>query len=438
VLKGLNDPDRLRPAIAGALVASLNVESEFVPALEAALGRNMHAVVLRDADRAAEIFQQLSAQKLGQAALAIAELSGASNENPASELPAGAIGWAIDKVDAPAELQSLVRNLLRDVVIVPDLATALTLKRNAPSLRFATLGGEFISSAGVIFGGTAAAASDSMLGRKAIITALEGECQTLEADRAAAIIERDEVMKEVEAAKAKVEEARLSHESAHEKSSRSGVEILSAERAVGDEERKLAQLESERQTLDQQVGQADDRITELEREMQADKEHLENERGLQTSAEQARERARLQEEEAGEKLNELRLAVATERQRHESLVQHRAPMAAREAELVDLIAARRADIATYQDRIARQARESEEADARITEHESELQVARFVERPPGFPRQGRSSRDAVTIAHREFGRARNAALPGGPARIRRRHVRVPENAQRDYEKARQI
>jgi chromosome segregation protein len=375
VLKGLDDPDRLRPVIAGALVASLNVQPEFVPALEAAFGRNIHAVVLRDPDRAGEIFQRLASQKLGQAALAISDLSVSSNEKPTVDLPAGAVAWAIDKVDAPVELRNLVGNLLRDVAIVPDLATGIRLKRNSPALQFATLGGEFISAAGVIFGGTAAAASDSMLGRKAIITALEGECQSLEADRAAAIIERDQLTKEVEDERTKVDEARLSHESAHEKSSRSGVEILSAERAVGDEERKLAQLEGERHTLDQQVQQADDRITELEREIQADKDHLQNEQGLRTSAEQARESARLREEEAAEKLNELRLAVATERQRHESLVQHRAPMAAREAELVDLIAARRADIGTYEDRIARQARESEEAEARIVVYESDLQLA---------------------------------------------------------------
>src|SRR5213075_1332402 len=111
VLKGLDDPERLRPAIAGALVASLNVQPEFVPALEAALGPNLHAVVLRDADRAAEIFQQLTAQKLGQAALAIAELSAAPEPAP-GELPADAIAWAIDKMEAPAELQTLVRNVL--------------------------------------------------------------------------------------------------------------------------------------------------------------------------------------------------------------------------------------------------------------------------------------------------------------------------------------
>jgi chromosome segregation ATPase len=48
VLKGLNDPSRIKPAIAGALVANLKVDREFIPALEAALGRAMHAVVLND------------------------------------------------------------------------------------------------------------------------------------------------------------------------------------------------------------------------------------------------------------------------------------------------------------------------------------------------------------------------------------------------------
>ena len=71
VLKGLNDPDRIRPAIAGALVANLNVDREFIPALEAAFGRVMHAVVLNNTALAAEIFQTLAENKMGQAALAI-------------------------------------------------------------------------------------------------------------------------------------------------------------------------------------------------------------------------------------------------------------------------------------------------------------------------------------------------------------------------------
>jgi chromosome segregation protein len=375
VLKGLDDPERIRPAIAGALVASLNVEPEFVAALEAAFGRNMHAVVLHDPNLAADIFHTLAEQKLGQAALAIASLSATVDHSASPQLPEGAVAWAIDKVDAPEELRPLVRNLLHRVAIVSDLRTGLELKRREPKLQFATLSGEFISTEGIVFGGTATAASDSMLGRRAIITGLEQESTALEEQRLAAGRAHTQAQEQVDSATKAVDEARHSHEAAREKSSRSGVDILSAERAVAELERKFAELETEKKTLDQQVANAEDRIATLNRELQADRGNLENEQGLQVAAEQARESARLREEEAAEKLNELRLAVATERQRHESLVHHREPMAARETELADLVGSRRADIERYQERLSRQARESEEAEARINEHASELEVA---------------------------------------------------------------
>jgi chromosome segregation protein len=397
VLKGLDDPERIRPAIAGALVASLNVEPEFVAALEAAFGRNMHAVVLRDPALAADIFQKLADTKLGQAALAIADLSATIDHSASPQVPEGAIAWATDKVDAPGELRSLVRNLLHRVAIVSDLRTGLELKRREATLQFATLTGEFISTEGIVFGGTATAASDSMLGRKAIITALEHEGGILEEERLASVSARTTAQEQVGSAVKAVEEARHSHEAAREKSSQSGVDILSAERAVAELERKFAQLETEKNTLDQQMANAEDRVATLNRELQADRSNLENEQALQIAAEQARESARLREEEAAEKLNELRLAVATERQRHESLVHHREPMAAREAELADLVAARRGDIARYEERLSRQARESKEAEARISEHASELDVA---ERRAGALAEQRGAR-LSTVSEQE-------------------------------------
>jgi chromosome segregation protein len=396
ILKGLDDPDRIRPAIAGALVASLNVEPQFVPALEAAFGRNMHAVVLRDAHLAADIFRKLSDQKLGQAALAIPGFSSETTSAGPAELPPGAIAWAVDKVDAPTDVAPLVRNLLAGVAIVADLATGLKLKETARHLEFATLGGEFISAEGIMFGGAATAATDSMLGRKAIITGLDQEMQALDKERNETVRAREAAGEQVRSAAAILEEARRDHESAQEKSSQAGVEILSAERAVTDEERKVAQLETERNTLEQQLGTADERITELEKELQADRQNFENEQRLQVAAEQTRETTRVREEEAAEKLNELRLAVATERQRHESLVHHRAPMAAREAELADLVSARRGDIATYQDRRARLAHESEEAEAQIKNHGSELELAE--QRAAALSDQ-RSGRLAIVTEH---------------------------------------
>jgi chromosome segregation protein len=372
VLKGLNDPDRIRPAIAGALVANLNVDREFIPALEAAFGRAMHAVVLRDTTLASEIFQTLTENKSGQAALAIPELSADLPATQSSSLPKGALAWAIEKVDAPEDLMPIVRRLLRDVVIVPDLTTALELKKRTGSLQYATLGGEFISADGIIFGGNTVAANDSLLGRKAILTSLAQERESLEAERQKLIGARDQAQAGVEAAIAAVEDARSSHETAQQNHSQASVQILSAERAVEDAEQKLAGVQTEKGTLEQQIRSADERIVQLETELGSQRKTFEDELEQKRTAEQARENARTQEEEAAEKLNELRLAVATERQRHESLVNHRQPMAAREAELADLVAARRRDIATYQNRLTSQAKESEEAEAKILSETAHL------------------------------------------------------------------
>jgi chromosome segregation protein len=375
ILKGLNDPDRIKPAIAGALVANLNVDREFIPALEAAFGRAMHAVVLHDTTLAAEIFQTLTENKLGQGALAIPEWTVKLPNTPPSNLPKGALAWAIEKVDAPDALAPIVRNLLRDVVIVSDLRAALELKQRGGDFQYATLAGEFISSEGIIFGGSTIAADDSLLGRKAVLASLSGECESLESERRASIAARDQAQEQVEAAIGTVEAARGSYETAQQNHSQASVQILSAERVVQDSEQKVTNVQAEKNTLDQQVRSADERIAELETELRSQRKTFEEELERQNAAERVRENARSQEEEAAEKLNELRLAVATERQRHESLLNHRQPMAAREAELADLVAARRGDIATYQIRLAIQAKESEEAEPEILSQASRLKEA---------------------------------------------------------------
>jgi chromosome segregation protein len=232
VLKGLNDPDRIRPALAGALVANLNVDREFVPALEAAFGRAMHAVVLNKTELAAEIFQTLQQDKAGQAALAISEWSTDLPNPRPSKLPKGALSWAIEKVDAPEALQPIVRSLLRDVAIVSDLAMALELKKRGGHFQYATLGGEFVSAEGIIFGGSTSTASDSLLGRKTILTDLSRERDALDLERQAVIDQRDGNQKRLEAGMEAVDEARQSHEAAQQNQSQASVQVLSAERAV--------------------------------------------------------------------------------------------------------------------------------------------------------------------------------------------------------------
>ncbi|MEO6970733.1 MAG: AAA family ATPase, partial [Chthoniobacterales bacterium] len=111
VLRGLDDPARILPALHGALASLIEVEAEFIPAVEAALGRNLHAIVLRHDALASEIIATLTGRKLGHTALIAPELS-AGAAAVVSPLPPGAIAWATEKVHAPADFEPLVRHLL--------------------------------------------------------------------------------------------------------------------------------------------------------------------------------------------------------------------------------------------------------------------------------------------------------------------------------------
>src|SRR4029077_16155262 len=117
VLKGLDDPARFRDAIVGSLVAQIDVDPKFIPAIEAALGRNLHAVILKDAQSAEEILSRLIKKKLGQAALFVSKLGASAHESVRKSLPKGALAWAIDKVVTSRTLEPLVRQLLSCVVI---------------------------------------------------------------------------------------------------------------------------------------------------------------------------------------------------------------------------------------------------------------------------------------------------------------------------------
>src|SRR5437870_651137 len=174
VLKGLDNPSRIQPAVAGALVSNLDVDPEFISAIEAALGRNLQAIVLKDARLAPEIIAILKEKKIGQAALVLPGLSNSSPETHAA-LPKEALAWAREKVKAPDSVAPLVARLLQNVAIFSDLDAALSFKKQGNDCAAATLAGEFISADGVGFGGSRDASTDSLLERKARMSGLSAE-----------------------------------------------------------------------------------------------------------------------------------------------------------------------------------------------------------------------------------------------------------------------
>jgi chromosome segregation protein len=384
VLKGLDDPSRIQPALAGALASNLDVDPEYIAAIEAALGQNVQAIVLQDVDLAPEIIATLKEKKLGPAALAIPKFSSSSARIDAA-LPRPAIAWAIEKVKAPHSLASLVTQLLHNVAIFRNLDEALAFKKNGTDLAAATLSGEFVSSEGVVFGGSGDASADSVLERKARISALSAEHSRICQERDASLREWDEATTQLEKTRRDFEEIRAQHEIADREQSASENKILFLERESHEVEQKIEHLRSEQSTLAQQIEAADERIRKLEEELTAERAQLESQQAPQRAVEAVREKAAASEEEASHQLNELRLALATERQRSENLVARRQPMTDRETELSDVIAARQAEIANFENRLKSQADESKNAEAAIQKQtaqraELEATVATFASR----------------------------------------------------------
>ena len=365
VLKGLHDQSRIKPALAGALVANLDVDQNFIAAVEAALGRNLQAIVLKDAQLAPEIIAALKEKKLGQAALVIPQLGNGTTKERVKRAPEKSLGWVIDKVKAPEPIAPLVAQLLHNVAIFQNLDDALTAKTKHSEIAAATLDGELISTEGVVFGGSRETSADSLLERKARMSVLDRECSEIRKRRDALLKQCDDARAALEKAGSEVEEARRDYETAEREKSDCDNRILFLTRELQEGEQKQTQVRSEQTTLARQIQAADERIAKLEDELAGEQAMLSVKEGEQEVLQAAQDDVAKHENEALEQLNELRLTVATERQRYEHLIAQRQPMSAREGELAEAIAARQAEITNFEKRLTTQAEESRTAESAI-------------------------------------------------------------------------
>ncbi|MFL6499620.1 MAG: chromosome segregation protein SMC [Candidatus Udaeobacter sp.] len=351
LLKGVNGSAEFREAIAGSLVAHLDVDPKFIQAIEAALGRNLHAIVLKDGNVVSEIVGRLKEKKLGYAALLIPKLAMAAPQTSQKILPSEALAWATDKVRAPKPLEALITRLLGDVVIFPGLEQALEHKKVEPALAMATLAGEYVSREGIVFTGSSEVRAASLLERKAQIANLAREEAALAQEYESVSARRDESKTALETA------SRL-------------------QRELSEAERKIDMLQSERAALERQIAAADERLAHVERDLQSGRDQLAKQKNELAAFEAAQEKTVVHEEELTAKTNELRLSLATEQQRHKNLIAQREPMNARDAELAELITVRKADIAMYERKLAAQAEESRESETLIKTRTSQRDEAR--------------------------------------------------------------
>jgi chromosome segregation protein len=388
VLKGLDNPDFFQSAIRGTLAQHIQVEERLIPAIEAALGSALQAVIFKDPGVAEAALATLSGKKLGRAAVIPASwISGRGEQAsrlfsqtpetslaPEPPLPFGVFGRASDCVKGDDDSSHLARHLLGEVLIVESLEAAFRLRSENPSFAFASLDGGFISHSGIIHGGQSGEnAGQSTLQRKIRIAELEvslteatARIESLAAARAAAASAMDQ-------ATDRLKQAREAMQAAQIETASTDNERRHAERQFADVEAKRASFQREAASIEEGLRGSLAQLSELESRIAEATCAIDSLRAARSESETRIQVVREKESSASDALNEIRVRVATERQQQEGLHRQRGPMAARIIELNELLDARRLDISNYEGRIDSLAAENASLEISIGEWRSELE-----------------------------------------------------------------
>jgi chromosome segregation protein len=368
VLRGLDNPTFFQGAIAGALTRFIAVEPEFVSAIEAALGQNLQAVLVKDTMVAESMVKTLASKKWGRATLLLRELL-PTVQAQGQFLPDGAIAWALDKVRVEDELRPLLTALLADFVIVEHIDAAFALQRRARAesrrLSVVTLSGEVLTADGALIGGTPSGTDTSVLQRKNQILALDGEVAHQRAILDGVTARRVELQSAMETAQARLAEAREEKQTATVRLGTLRGQLQVVEAHLAESTRKREALDWEQQSAEARRVEAAGRIEQFDREVRETMQAFESMLTQRTEAQNSLETLRAQESEIASELNDLKIKVATERQRHSSLHHQRQPMEARMGELRELIDQRKCDIRSYEDRSAALEVENAEIEASV-------------------------------------------------------------------------
>jgi chromosome segregation protein len=364
VLRGLDKPELFKSAIAGVLGTLLEVEPQFIPAIEAILGQNLQAVLVRNAEVAVALLDSLAhGKKVGRATVALVEpeSAGRASASEPRALPAGGLSWALDAVVPAAAAADAARRLLADALIVEDLASAQRWREQEPALTIATLAGEVLGRDGFWqagHGGQGGEAAQGVLARQGQIKRLSAEVAAAEQDVAGRLEARTAAAAALQTAVAALAEARALLQTGQMQVSTQESQLALLERESRDLTARAESLRREQQDAARRAQGAREEARSVESRREEKRVLLERFDLEQATLTEQLTALRTQENALTQGLNDLRVRVATEQQRQEGMRRQRQPMAARRAELAELIADRRRELAEHRSRLATYAAEA--------------------------------------------------------------------------------
>ena len=306
--------------VRGMVAELVEVARDFAPAVEAALGDDAQSIVTQSSEAALDTVRFLSASQRGRVACLAMDRARAKRVANIGVLQyEGVVGRGADLVGVADDLRPVAECLLGDVVVVRDLAAALSFANNGGrECRLVTLAGETIEPDGHIRGGKEQGPG-GLISRKSELEALQVELAQI----ARSLEETEWKLRqrkqrhqrlgaEIEALRAEIDDEniqRLGKESAIQQCDREATSLRD-ERGVVQSEIKesqdlLAEVDRKEGELRGLVQTAETRRHSVEREVEA---------LTRTHRERGAEKERLQTE-----LTELKVLLAQARQKHEGV-----------------------------------------------------------------------------------------------------------------------
>ena len=195
--------------IHGVVAELMTVPAGYETAVETALGASMQNVVCDDDESAKKAVRMLKEQRAGRLTfLPTASIRGGRNRDGRMTGAAGFLGYGCECVEFDPKYQNIFEYLLGRTVIVDTMENAIRMSKGAAGgLRFVTLEGEIVSTAGSITGGRYKNNTANLLGRKAEIEHLRQEIEKKNEQKE--MVEKDlaELRNQMEETRAKMSRA---------------------------------------------------------------------------------------------------------------------------------------------------------------------------------------------------------------------------------------
>jgi chromosome segregation protein len=186
--------------VRGIVADALEVPKQYELAVEAALGNRLQNMIVESEEQGVAAVEYLKSRGAGRGTFIPVQLKGGESPEYAKEERAEVIAPLMEVVQAREEFAPVVQFLLRDAVVVKDLAVAHQLwKRNGHRQVLVTLEGDLVDSYGVVTGGRSEATSGILVRRREIreleeeLIQVSRDCQRLETDKQNLARELDQI-----------------------------------------------------------------------------------------------------------------------------------------------------------------------------------------------------------------------------------------------------